>query len=87
MCVQSVTECGKVFVISRRNECKVLCTVGKPSSQTCYKVKRFLIQITVMHSMGMLLCWCDTLEEALFVSLYLKNCSVDLLGWFLISYN
>ena len=44
MCVQSATECGKVFVISRTNECKVLCTLGKPSSQTCYKA-RFIIQI------------------------------------------
>ena len=39
VCVQSATECGKVFVVSRTNECKVLYTLGKPSSQTCYKVR------------------------------------------------
>lgn len=38
MCVQSATECGKVFVSSKTNECKVLYTLAKPSSQICYKV-------------------------------------------------
>ena len=37
MCVRSATECGKVFVISRTNERKVLYTLGKPSPKTSTK--------------------------------------------------
>lgn len=39
VCVHSAAECGRVFVISRTNECKVSYTLGKPSSQICCKVR------------------------------------------------
>jgi len=39
MCVQSAIERGKVSVLSRTNEHKVLYTLVKASSQTCYKVR------------------------------------------------